>query len=53
MLLSEVKPLYLYQKSLFHHLPSVGPKQFCVLAHLGFKNKEGISQYKPILHTEN
>ena len=30
----------------FHHLPSVGPKQFCVLAHLGRTHEVGNSYCK-------
>ena len=29
--------------SVFHHLPSVGPKQLCVLAHLGCTREAGTS----------
>ena len=28
---------------MFHHLPSVGPKQFCALAYLGCTRKAGTS----------
>ena len=29
--------------SIFHHLPSIGPKQLCALAHLGCTRKVGTS----------
>ena len=29
--------------SVFHHLPSVDPKQMCALAHLGYTRKAGTS----------
>ena len=51
ILLGEVKPSCIYQNSLqcFHHLPSVGPKQLCALAHLGCTRKAGIFYYVRIM----
>ena len=42
----KVSSIYLIPKHIseFHHLPGVGPKQLCVLAHLGF-TREGTSLY--------
>ena len=39
-LLGKAKPSCV---SVFHHLPSVGPKQLCALAHLGCTRKVGTS----------
>ena len=37
----EVKQSILKLASVFHHLPSVGPKQLCALAHLGCTREAG------------
>ena len=48
-LLDEAKLSYVYDDikriltPLFHHLPSVGPKLLCALAHLGCTSKAGTS----------
>ena len=56
-LLGEAKPSYIQYiirqgqaelqilelTSVFHHLPSVGPKQLCALAHLGCTREAGTS----------
>ena len=34
---------YIKLTSVFHHLPSVGPKQLCALAHLGCTREAGTS----------
>ena len=39
----EVKQSILKLASVFHHLPSVGPKQLCALAHLGCTREAGTS----------
>ena len=39
----EAKLLILKLASVFHHLPSVGPKQLCALAHLGCTREAGTS----------
>ena len=39
----EAKLLILELTSVFHHLPSVGPKQFCALVHLGCTHKVSTS----------
>ena len=39
----EAKLLILKLASVFHHLPSFGPKQLCALAHLGCTREEGTS----------
>ena len=35
------KPCILKLKSVFHHFSSVGPKQLCLLAYLGFTPEAG------------
>ena len=45
-LLGKVKPSYVHilkLTSMFHHLPSIGPKQLCTLAHPGCTCKAGTS----------
>ena len=39
----EAKLRILELTSVFHHLPSVGPKQLCALAHLGCTREAGTS----------
>ena len=39
----EAKLYILELASAFHHFPGVGPKQLCVLAHLGCTHKAGTS----------
>ena len=39
----EAKLRILELSSVFHHLPSAGPKQLCALAHLGCIRKAGTS----------
>ena len=40
----KAKPQILKLNAVFYHLPSVGPKQLCALAHLGGTLAEGISK---------
>ena len=45
-ILGEAKPSCLHiskLNSVFHHLPSFGPKQLCAWAHLGYNHKAGTS----------
>ena len=39
----EAKQCIIKVASVFHHLPSVGPKQLCALAHLGCTREAGTS----------
>ena len=50
-----MKPSYLFTSkpnSVSHHLPSVGPKQLCALAHLGCTYESGyfLVSYKTIVY---
>ena len=45
LLLREAEPSYTYTTLKKYHLPRVGPKQLCAIAHLGCTRAAGTSQY--------